>query len=91
MYQYRVTVNQAIGPVCEHVPANWGQIAQTLEERGGYAKLERRNVEDRAGMEDILSDPDMAQYWTCLGKICFSPWEIFAELDYVTQPDKRSQ
>lgn len=85
MYQYRVTVNQAQGPILEHIPDNWPQIGETLEERGGYAKLERRSVEDTAEMEEILSDPDNAQYWIVLGNKCLSPWEIFAEFDYRSQ------
>lgn len=77
-YHYRVTINGDTGNVLNELPKSWNEMAWLIEERGGYAKLERRAV----ATGDDLSDFHAWDGWMHAGGVAFSGWEVFAELDF---------
>ena len=80
MYQYRITVQSAQGPITEHYDASkWSIICETCEERGLYAKLERRLVVDG---EILLMVSDPTGYIRLNSGSVVCPWEILAAADY---------
>jgi hypothetical protein len=74
MYQYRITVNGTQSPIGAY-PENWGFVADQIEARGGYAKLERRLVTDKSFL-DFQPDNVMV-----LGDKVVTHWRILAELE----------
>lgn len=80
-HQFRVTVNGTVGEVLEHIPASWGENAESVEERGAYAILERRTV-----ATGDISDCHVWDGWITLGNVAFTGWTIIAELDYREPP-----
>jgi hypothetical protein len=79
-YQYRVTVQDAVGPILSHYDADrWSQTVAVCEERGLYAKIERRLLTDAQFVKLIGNPPG----YICLPNgraVC--PWIILAEADY---------
>lgn len=74
--QYRVTVNDQVGDVLDALPKSWDENAWQVEERGAYAKLERRSVST-----DVESCHPW-DGWVVVGKVAMTGWTIIAELDY---------
>jgi len=76
-YQYKVIVNDAEGAVVDSV-ANWTDIAQIIEDRGGIATQYRRLVTDTT----IFTDWGMPRDgWIVMGKLAVGPWEVFAQVE----------
>lgn len=83
-HQYRITVNKTQGEITEHYnSAQWERICELMEQRGGYAKLERRLVSDH-DMKRLLGD-EYLDGWIFLEEegLSIGPWNIFAEADFV--------
>jgi len=79
MYQYKITVNGAQGPVLNEYPAlGWQAIADALEARGGHAVLYRRLVADSVDVADVTLV--YGSHIKAGGKLVFR-WTVFAELD----------
>lgn len=74
---YRITVDNCIGPVLNSYPADqWARVAEACEERGMYARLERRLVTD-AGILELVED---TTGYIHIGARVLCPWEIIAEM-----------
>ena len=77
--QYRVTVNNAVGNIQDKLPSEqWSCVFDVIEERGGYAKLERRLITDKSIL-DLLVDP--AGYINLNNGQVVCPCEILAEAE----------
>lgn len=77
MYQYRLIVNGAQGaPTNSYPGAQWEQVAQVIEDRGGHAQLLRRLVTDA----EILELVEDTTGYIRLGARVACPWEVLAEL-----------
>ena len=77
MNQYRITVGTAQGAILNTCPSEqWSNIADTVEERGYNATLERRLITDESILPLLT---DRTGYINLKGKV-FCPWEVIAEL-----------
>jgi hypothetical protein len=79
MFQYRVTVNGNIGKVVDKYPSEqWARVAETCEERGYCAKLERRLITDTEILDLVVDNTGYMK----LGNRVACPWEVIAEMIY---------
>ena len=76
-HQYRITVNERIGEPLDAYPTSWDANAWQIEERGAYAKLERRTI-----ATGNVSDCSPWDGWIVVGNQAMTGWQIIAELDY---------
>lgn len=76
-YQYRMTVDGVVGTIQTTYPGDhWSLVAQTCEDRGLCATLERRLVTDAS----ILDFGDIGPHMRLGDKVVCS-WDLIAELD----------
>lgn len=75
--QFRVTVHGTTGPIVDHIPDNWSEIARYIENRGGTAALERRLITDKSILP-MLAD---TTGYIVIGDIVICPWEVLAKLE----------
>jgi hypothetical protein len=77
-HQYRITVNESIGPIQDVSPCEqWARAAEVIEGRGGKATLHRRIL---TGLSILPLLTDATRYIT-LGELVIGPWEIWAEVE----------
>ena len=80
-YQYRITVNGSQGEILDHIPdERWSLICEVMEQRGQYAKLERRLITTH-DILPLLVDP--TGYIKLNDNVVVCPWQILAEADFV--------
>ena len=79
-YQYRITVNGSVSPITDNLPeTQWAKVCETSEQRGYYAKLERRLICDKSILQMLADPTGYIELDDCV--VC--PWDILAEADFV--------
>jgi hypothetical protein len=84
MMQYRITFNGTEGPITEHIDSErWSRCVDVAEQRGLYARLERRLITDR-DILPLLEDP---KGYMQIDNLVICPWEILAEAAFASQTE----
>lgn len=79
--QYRITVNGSQGEITDHIDnQRWEKICDVCEDRGLYAKLERRLITDKTILQMI---EDKTGYMELDENTVICPWDILAEADFM--------
>lgn len=79
-HQYRITVNDAQGPIVDAIAdGQWEQVAQVAEDRGYSAKLERRLVTDDSFF--TMNGGPVAGYMRLPNGVVIGQWEVMASFN----------
>jgi hypothetical protein len=73
-------VNDSVSPITNNLPeTQWARVCETSEQRGYYAKLERRLICDKSILGMLVNPAGYIELDDCV--VC--PWEILAKADYI--------